>query len=70
MPDRRPILDSSRRKHLRIIERRHAYLEKAIKEPNSESSRTWDMGEMAALAFAIRTIKAHYREPAPEETKS
>jgi hypothetical protein len=64
MPDRRPTLDAKRRKHVRILKRRRDYLAKAIEEPNSESSRAWDQGELAAIDFALRTINNYYQPEA------
>jgi hypothetical protein len=68
MTDRRPLLDKNRRRHVRTLERRAKYLEKVLVDPQydtSAASKQWDRGELAALQFALRTIKNHYREEAP-----
>lgn len=57
----KPYLDASRRRKLTVLTRRANFLQASISTTDEElRGRSYNRAELAALEFAIATIREHY----------
>lgn len=59
---KKPLLDSGGRRKLTVLTRRANFLQASISTTDEElRGRSYNRAELAALEFAIETIREHYQ---------